>query len=91
MYSRDTGKGNSREVGGGESSLLSTEGVYSRDTGKGNSREGGGGTSSGVELEKTHLGDALRRAQVSAAGRCAGATPTRGGVHATSQPGYTFM
>ena len=42
MYSRDMGRGNSRE-GGGESSLLSTEGVYSRDMGRGNSREGGGG------------------------------------------------
>ena len=35
MYSRDTGRGNSREEGGG--------GVYSRDMGRGNSREGGGG------------------------------------------------
>jgi hypothetical protein len=32
VYSRDTGRGNSREGG-----------VYSRDTGRGNSREGGGG------------------------------------------------
>ena len=40
MYSRDTGRGNSRE-GGGEGCAAS-EGVYSRDTGRGNSREGGG-------------------------------------------------
>ena len=41
LYSRDVGRGNSRERGVG-SSLLSTEGVYSRDMGRGNSREGGG-------------------------------------------------
>jgi hypothetical protein len=48
VYSRDMGRGNSREGGGAEGTLLSTEGVYSRDMGRGNSREGGGGGSSGT-------------------------------------------
>jgi len=48
VYSRDMGRGNSRE--GFHLLLLTTEGVYSRDMGRGNSREEGGGDRGGRAL-----------------------------------------